>query len=255
MDDKNKLTNFKREPSDHAKIFDAVAASLLFLIVCWGLFLIDTFLGYHIKNYGLKPRHIEGLWGLFTMHFLHADWKHITQNSLGFIVLNSFLFYFYRTIALKVFFAIFFLAPLIVWVVARDSNHIGASLLIYGIFSFLLVSGIIRNNPPLMRVALVVITFYGSLIWYIFPIEERVSFEGHMSGFIIGLLCAVVWRKQGPIRAPYRFEVEPELPDDENAYWKTPEQRAKDLAEKPEETTVSIKYHYKEIDNSETKPN
>ncbi len=249
MNSKNQLTNIKSEPTDLAKIFDAVMVSVFFLSICWAFFLTDEYLGYHLKNYGMKPRTLEGLRGIITIHFLHGDWKHITQNSMGFLVLNTFLFYFYRQIAFRVFITIMLVAPVFLWLVGRDSNHIGASLLIYGEFAFLMASGIIRNNPPLMRVSLVVITFYGSLVWYLFPIEARISFEGHLCGFAIGVFSAIAWRRSGPQRAPYRFELEPELPDDddENAFWKTPEQRAEEATKKQkEETTVSVKYHFKE---------
>jgi membrane associated rhomboid family serine protease len=234
------LTTFRKDSSDHAKIFDAIMVSTMFLSVCWALFLMDRFLGYHIRSYGMYPRTPEGLYGVVTMHFLHGDLKHIAQNSLGFLVLNSFVFYFYRKIAFKVFAWLFFLAPLILWVTGRPSNHIGASLLIYGEFAFLCASGFIRKNPLLLRVALAVIFYYGSLVWYLFPIDARISWEGHASGFAIGVLAAYLYRNKGPQRKKYLFESEPELPDDENAYWKIPPPTPK------EETTVTIKYHYKE---------
>jgi len=210
---------------------------------------MDAFLGYHIKSYGLEPRSLEGLRGIVTMHFLHGDWKHIGQNSLGFLVLNTFLFYFYRKIALKVFAWIFFLSPILLWIVGRPSNHIGASVILYGEFAFLVLSGIIRKNPLLMRVALVMVLYYGSLVWYLFPIDARISFEGHACGFIVGLLAAFIYRHQGPQRKIYQFETEPELPDDENAYWKIPSERTENTTQP--ETTVTIKYHYTEKDNSQ----
>jgi membrane associated rhomboid family serine protease len=191
---------------------------------------------------------------IFTMHFLHSDWHHIGQNSLGIIVLNSFLFYFYRQISFKVFGIIFFVAPIILWLIGRPSNHIGASLLLYGEFSFLLVSGFIRNNPLLLRVALVVILYYGSLVWYLFPVDERISWEGHASGFVIGAVLAYALRKQGPQRKIYQFETEPELPDDENAYWKIPTTDVSNGVEKSE-TTVSVRYHFKESNKEKDSAN
>ena len=258
MSDQTNLTNIRSEVSDKTKITDAVLISVFFLFICWMLFFMDEFLGFGLKRNGLIPRTAEGLWGIVTMHFLHGDWKHITQNSLGFLVLNSFLFYFYRPIAWRVFFSVLFIAPIFVWLFARGNNHIGASLLIYGEFAFLAVSGIVRYNPPLMRVALVVLTYYGSLVWYLFPIEARISFEGHIAGFSIGLITAILWRKLGPQKKVYQFETEPELPDDENAYWKIPENNPSTLPSNPplqasEPTTITVKYHYKEKNDGELK--
>lgn len=199
---------------------------------------MDEFLGYHLKAWGLKPRTWEGFPGILSIHFLHGDLEHITQNSMAFFVLNSFLFYFYRTIALPVFFALMLLSPTILWFAGREGNHIGASVLIYAEFAFLLLSGIIRDNPQLKRVALVVVLYYGSLVWYVFPVDKKISWEGHACGFFIGTLAAFWWRKQGPQRRVYQYELEPELPDDENAYWKIPSE------EKQEPTTISVKYHF-----------
>lgn len=246
MKDKNSST-ITRTATDPQRILDAVLISAFFLSICWVLFLMDAYLGYHLKSYGLQPRTLEGLRGIITVHFLHGDWQHILQNSLGILVLNTFLFYFYRQIAGKVFMWIFFLAPLLLWIIGRPSNHIGASVLLYGEFAFLFFSGVIRKNPLLMRVSLVVTFFYGSLIWYLFPVDARVSWEGHAAGFLVGLVLAITYRKQGPQRKVYQYETEPELPDDENAYWKLPQDRTTESTtqEKPQ-TTVTIRYHYKD---------
>jgi membrane associated rhomboid family serine protease len=259
--DQNRLTHFSKEITDKTKIFDAVLVSVFFLVIIWSLFVMDEYLGFHFKQYGLEPRVPSGLRGIFTMHFLHSDFKHIGQNSMGFLVLNTFLFYFYRQIGFQVFLLIFFLSSVILWLVGRDGNHIGASVLIYGEFAFLLISGMIRKNPILMRVALVVVLYYGSLVWYVFPVDMKISWEGHASGFFIGTLAAILLRNKGPKRKPYQFEIEPELPDDENAYWKIPkeqEQPVDDTMPKPSsastsssttstqsQTTVTVKYHYK----------
>jgi membrane associated rhomboid family serine protease len=225
--------------TDRGRIWDAVLFSLFLLFICWSAFIMDEFLGYHLKSWGLKPRTLEGFPGILTLHFLHGDLEHITQNSMAFFVLNSFLFYFYRTIALPVFFALMLLSPVILWFAGREGNHIGASVLIYAEFAFLLLSGIIRDNPMLKRVALVVVLYYGSLVWYVFPVDKKISWEGHACGFFVGALAAIWWRKQGPQRKAYQYELEPELPDDENAYWKIPTE------EKPQQaTTVSVKYHF-----------
>jgi hypothetical protein len=91
----------------------------------------------------------------------------------------------------------------------------------------------------LLRVALVVVLYYGSLVWYVFPVDKKVSWEGHACGFFMGVVAAFWWRKQGPQRKIYQYELDPELPDNENAYWKIPNQTTH------KETTVTVKYHYK----------
>ncbi|MEJ6797382.1 MAG: rhomboid family intramembrane serine protease, partial [Flavobacteriales bacterium] len=56
-----------------------------------------------------------------------------------------------------------------------------------------------------------VLFLYGSIIWGIFPIEERVSWEGHLGGALAGVLLAFVYRKELPERPKTRWEIEEEL--------------------------------------------
>ena len=202
---------------------------------------MDEYLGFQLKQWGMKPRTLEGLRGIVTIHFLHGDLEHIVQNSMALFVLNSFVFYFYRSIALSVFAALFLLSPMLLWFSGREGNHIGASVLIYAEFAFLLVSGLIRRNPLLLRVALVVVLYYGSLVWYVFPVDKKVSWEGHASGFFIGVLAAFWWRRQGPQRKMYQHELEPEMPEEEYQRWK---ERVGE-SQPPAQTTVTVNYHYK----------
>jgi membrane associated rhomboid family serine protease len=232
---------------DRRKLLDAVVWTLMLLTCMWLPFALEYYHLFDASGFGLRPRESNGLLGIITMHFLHADLSHILHNTMALAVFNSMLFYFYRSICLPVLGWMLLLAPLLLWVVGRDGNHIGASLLIYAQFSFLAMSGIIRGNPVLMRVTLVVILYYGSLIWYLFPIDEHISWEGHASGFFVGIVLALMYRKQGPQRKVYQYEIDPELPDDEDAYWKIPE--ASVPPEKKSETTVTVRYHYREDAN------
>jgi hypothetical protein len=50
--------------------------------------------------------------------------------------------------------------------------------------------------------------FYGSLIWYVLPIKEGVSWEGHLSGAIAGLFLAIVTRNKLPEKRKYVWELE-----------------------------------------------
>ena len=174
---------------------------------------------------GIRPLKLEGLTGILTMPFIHADWKHLLNNLPPFIMLSVGVFYFYRPIGYKVFFTIYFLANILLWFAARDSWHVGASGLIYGLSAFLFVSGIFRRYIPLLAIALLVVFLYGSLVWGLFPWHQFVtySWEGHFWGTFAGIFAAFIYRRQGPQR-PVVEDVydENDENDDENPYWKVP---------------------------------
>ncbi|MFZ6053286.1 rhomboid family intramembrane serine protease [Halocola ammonii] len=198
---------------ERARILNALFFTVIYLLICWTLFLSDEWMGTDFKHqFGMRPWSLEGLLGIIGHPFLHGSYDHIWQNTLAFAVLNMFLFYFYRQIALKVFFIIFFGTGVLLWLMGQPgSNHIGASGVIYGLAAFLFFSGIFRNNENLLRVALVVAFAYGSMFWYIFPIKPNMSWEGHLSGAMIGVIFAYFYKGEGPKRKKYNWEIEEEI--------------------------------------------
>lgn len=198
--------------SDKVKIFDALLFNVAFLLIIWTLWLLEyAEPSLEIKQFGTRPRSIEGLIGIISTPFLHGSFDHIKGNSLSFFTLSSFLIFFYREIAFRVMGWLYLLSGIVLWCIAHGGNHIGASGVIYGLASFLFVSGIIRKDPVLLRVALAVAFLYGSIVWWILPIEPGVSWEGHLAGALVGAILAVVYRNRGPQRRKYRWEIEEEL--------------------------------------------
>ncbi len=159
---------------------------------------------------GVRPLRLEGLPGIITSPFIHADWGHLWANAIPFLVLGAGLFYFYRDIAFKVFLWIYLLGGAWLWFGARDAWHVGASGLVYGLAAFLFLSGIIRNYIPLIALSLLVIFLYGSLFWGLFPMHWQVeySWEAHSWGALAGVVVAIVFRNEGPSKPQPAFEEE-----------------------------------------------
>jgi hypothetical protein len=86
----------------------------------------------------------------------------------------------------------------------------------------LFTSGVLRKYLPLQALSLFIVFLYGSMIWGIFPTKERISWEGHLSGMIVGVVLAFIYRARGPQRPKYQYEIEKELgiepPDLEGMY-------------------------------------
>ena len=105
------------------------------------------------------------------------------------------LFYFYRQIAWKVIIYGILLSGFLTWCIGRPGNHIGASGLIYVLVSFIFFKGIFAKYYRLVALSLLIIFLYGSMIWYVFPVKEGMSWEGHLAGLITGFLFSIFFRK------------------------------------------------------------
>lgn len=185
-----------------------LALSLYGVLFLWIVYWFEVNFGYNFTKYGVYPRTLKGLKGILFSPFIHSGVKHLFNNSVPLFILLLSLFYFYRKIAFKILIYGGFLTGLVTWIIAREAYHIGASGIVYLLFSFILFSGIIRKYNRLIAVSLIVIFLYGSMIWYIFPIKDEISWEGHLSGFLIGLFFAFVFRKHGPQKVTYNWQDE-----------------------------------------------
>lgn len=189
----------------------------------WFVFFLDYTFQLDWYQYGLYPLKLSGLFGIISSPFLHstADFSHILNNSLPTFVLTWMLFYHYRTIATKTFLFIYLFTGIMMWFFARESYHVGMSGVIYGLTSFLVISGFLRKNMRVAAISLAVIFYYGSMVWGIFPTKVGVSWEAHAIGLLSGILIAIYFRKSGPQPAKMIYEIEEEMGfESEEEYWK-----------------------------------
>lgn len=192
------------------------------LLIMWLVLFGEYLLGADWGNWGVYPMHASGLPGIVLAPFLHEGIKHLAANSLPFFVLGTALFYFYRDLSLKVLLFIWIFTGVWVWFGGRDAYHIGASGIIYGLASFLFLSGVIRKDTRLSAISLIVIFLYGSLIWGAIPNflpEKNISWESHLGGLVAGIIIAIFYRNSGPQRKKYSWELEEEEEDEEDGYW------------------------------------
>lgn len=216
-----------RQTHQFGSAAEALIYPLLLVLVMWMVFWADhLFPLIPFYTYGVRPHDLVSLRGILFMPLIHAkdEIEHILNNSLPIAVLLSALIFYYRAIALRVFVLSWLMTGIGVWLFATNSfsYHIGMSGVIYAMAGFLFTSGVIRRYLPLQGISLFVVFAYGSLIWGIFPIEPRISWEGHLAGLLSGVFLAFVYRKRGPQRPKYYYELEKEMglePPDFEAEW------------------------------------
>jgi membrane associated rhomboid family serine protease len=208
------------EVSEKSKIYSSLFYSLCFVLILWIVHFIQWSLQSDFGKYGVLPREVKGLSGIFTAPLIHGDLDHLISNSLTLLILLFGLFYFYRTSSLTVIILTYLVSGLMVWVIGRRSYHIGASGIVYGLVAFIFFSGLFRRDKRSMALSLIVVFLYGGLVWGVLPIEPDISFESHLSGALIGVGLAFAFRNYDP---PEKYEWEETDEDDGLDYGDTPE--------------------------------
>ena len=176
---------------------------LILVFSIWLVFWFQVRIDSNIRHYGIHPQSPMGLLGVFSSPFLHSGLGHLYNNSIPLLLLSMALFYFYRKIAWRVLFFGMLISGILTWLIAKSGNHIGASGVIYVLVSFIFFKGIFAKHYRLIALSLIIVFLYGSMIWYVFPIKENMSWEGHLSGLITGLVLALLFRNQ--IAKPERY--------------------------------------------------
>lgn len=167
----------------------------------WAVELLDVFvfqLGFHstLDIYGIIPRNPIGLRGILFAPFLHGNFFHLISNTVPFVTLG-WLIMLRET---RDFIWVSIIAALAsgvgTWLIGSPGVHIGASGVIFGYLGYLLLRGYFERSGLSIAISLFVFAVYGSLVWGVLPTRIGISWEGHLCGFIGGVLAARLLAKR-----------------------------------------------------------
>lgn len=182
------------------KIGEKVKFILFFIALLWIILFIDILPFIELKRFGLIPRNLFGLIGIFTSPFLHGGYYHLVSNTVPLFFLLLTLLVFYEKEAVKVIVIVILLGGIILWLIGNPGNHIGASGLIYGIAGFLFVNGAINKSIKAIMISFIVIALYGFMVHGLFPKvgRQEVSWMGHLCYAISGVIASfIIERERG----------------------------------------------------------
>ena len=151
-----------------------------------------------IDNNGILPRMLDGLDGILWSPFLHSGFPHLISNTIPFAILSGLVLVRGAKRWLSASAIIIGLGGLLVWAFAIGSNenHIGASGWVFGLFGFLVLSAFFERKPVSIGLGLITLFLYGGTILFGVIPRDGISWEGHLFGFIAGVVAARVLSKR-----------------------------------------------------------
>jgi membrane associated rhomboid family serine protease len=188
-----------QQPKKRSAFVVGGATILSFVALLYVIEAFDQLNGHRLDDNGIRPLETDGLWGILFAPLLHANWAHLAPNTgpalvLGFLVTLAGLSRFLWATAI-----VWVVGGLGTWLIGNwgspcgETDHIGASGLIFGWLTFLLVFGFFIRSGWQILIGLVVLVTYGGVLWGAVPVLNvcgGVSWQGHLCGGIAGVLAA-----------------------------------------------------------------
>ena len=168
------------------------------LAALWGVFGVNTVLGGALLQFGIVPRTTDGLIGILVAPFLHANLNHLLSNTVSFALFGWMVMLRDRRHFLPVTLIAMLCSGIVTWTLgAPNSVHVGASGVIFGYFGFLLLSGWYARSFASIALSVLVGVVWGGTVFGVLPGTPGVSWQGHLGGFLGGVLAARVFRAKG----------------------------------------------------------
>lgn len=185
------LKRFSERVKTRAKVAGSIIALLFFVEI------INMATGRSLGQFGIYPRNIHTLSGIFTAPFIHGSLIHLLSNAIPLVIFSFLLQIHGSRRFIQVSLWIMFAGGLMVWLFGRSAMHIGASGVLYGYFAYLVMAGFLSKQFKLLLISCFVMLGYGGMIWGVLPSIARpyISWESHLFGAFAGALCAWYFSK------------------------------------------------------------
>ncbi|MCF6777704.1 rhomboid family intramembrane serine protease [Thiotrichales bacterium 19X7-9] len=187
--------------------YDVMTAHIPLLLaivaVLWIVHIINVSMNHRLNIFGIIPRRRIGLFGIIFSPFLHGDFGHLITNSVMFLLLGMLVASYGLDIFIAASVLIILFSGILTWLFGRKAIHIGASSLLMGYWSFLLVLAYFYPSAFTIFVAAICIIQLGYLVYSLLPTGGQVSWEGHLFGFISGIgVCLLL-----PLIMPFIYQL------------------------------------------------
>ena len=163
--------------------------------VLWGVQIVNSADNYRLDQYGLRPRDIDGLVGIVTSPFLHASFGHLLANTAPFVLIGWVVLLSGIRPFLLASVIIIVAGGLATWLVAPGVGAhgavVGASGLVMGWLGYLVGRAYFSRKIMWILAAVGVVFFFSGLLGGLLPsVGSDISWQGHVCGFLAGVLAA-----------------------------------------------------------------
>jgi membrane associated rhomboid family serine protease len=170
---------------------DGLAVIGLLLAAMWVLEIVDQIANNRLDEYGIEPREADGLVGIVAAPFLHADFGHLISNTVPFVALGVAIALSGAVRVLAVTAIVALVSGVGTWLIAPDNtNHIGASGVVFGYATYLIVRGFFNRSALQLAVGVLVVAVFGTALLAGLAPQPGVSWQGHLFGAIGGVVAA-----------------------------------------------------------------
>lgn len=177
-----------------------------FVGLMWVLEIVDLALGGALNQFGIRPHSLIGLRGILFAPFLHGNLLHLIANTVPFLILGWLVMLRRTSDFLPVTAVVMLVSGLGTWLFAPSNTlHIGASGVVFGYLGFLLSRGYFERSLGSIAMSVIVGVLYGGMIWGVLPGQLGISWQGHLFGFIGGIIAARLLAKPRSSRSPRSY--------------------------------------------------
>jgi membrane associated rhomboid family serine protease len=163
----------------------------------WLILITDMIIPTPFTAWGILPRSLEGLFpGMIAAPFLHAGVPHLVSNMVPLAVMGTIAaLRDWRGMWTALAFSLV-VSGLGVWLFSPAwTVTVGASGIVFGLFGYLLARGVFTRRIGDILIGVLIVVVYGTLIWGILPSHPHISWQGHLFGFVGGVLAALATAK------------------------------------------------------------
>lgn len=175
------------------------------VLLMWLVEIVNALDGYRLDDDGIYPRDVGRLWGIFTAPFIHANFApHLLDNTIPLVFMGVIIALRGAARLAVVTLIVIVVGGLGTWLIAPSHTvTIGASGIVFGYATYLFARGFFDRSPLELLTGLVVGAIWGGALVSSLVPHAGVSWQGHLSGAVGGLVAALLLRdRNGAVKAP-----------------------------------------------------